>query len=110
MQIVAYNKKIWFECSITRLIEHYFFYNKFISNNFLDIKDLIKSMLPLIMVIPRQIIIDNITYKINDNDEVFNIINNIYNEFKINQQKIYKFDKKLQKKLIFTKTSQNYHN
>lgn len=90
MQIVAYNKKIWFECSITRLIEHYFFYNKFISNNFLDIKDLIKSMLPLIMVIPRQIIIDNITYKINDNDEVFSIINNVYNEFQNKSTKNFK--------------------
>ena len=73
-------------------------------------KDLIKSMLPLIMVIPRQMIIDNITYKINDNDEVFNVINNIYNEFKTNQQKIYKFDKKLQRISIFTKLSHKYHN
>lgn len=30
--------------------------------------------------------------------------------FKTNQQKILKNDKKLQKKSIFTKTSQNYHN
>lgn len=30
--------------------------------------------------------------------------------FKTNQQKNYKFDKKLQKKTIFTKSSQNYHN
>lgn len=50
-------------------------------NNFLDIKDLIKSMLLLIMVLPSQMTIDNITYKINDNDEIFNIISNIYNEF-----------------------------
>lgn len=30
--------------------------------------------------------------------------------FKTNQQKNLKNDKKLQKKLIFTKSSQNYHN
>ena len=67
-------------------------------------------MLPLIMVLPHQMTINKVTYKINDNNEVFSIINNFYNEFKINQQKIYKFDKKLQRFSIFTKLSHKYHN
>ncbi len=62
------------------------------------------------MVLPGQMTINKVAYKINDNDEVFNVINNIYNGFKIKQQKIYKFDKKLQRFSIFTKPSHKYHN
>lgn len=47
-------------------------------------------MLPLIMVLPSQMTIDNITYKINDNDEVFSIINNVYNEFQNKSTKNFK--------------------
>ena len=66
------------------------FYNKFISNNFLNIKDLIKRMLPLIMVLPSQMTIDKVAYKINDDNEVFSIINNIYNEFQNKSTKNFK--------------------
>ena len=88
--IFAYNKKnmVW-------VLNHtldwaLLFYNKFISNNFLNIKDLIKRMLPLIMVLPSQMTIDKVAYKINDDNEVFSIINNIYNEFQNKSTKNFK--------------------
>lgn len=59
-------------------------------NKDIDIKDLIKRMLPLIMVLPSQMTIDKVAYKINDDNEVFSIINNVYNEFQNKSTKNYK--------------------
>lgn len=47
-------------------------------------------MLPLIMVLPHQMTINKVTYKINDNNEVFSIINNVYNEFQNKSTKNFK--------------------
>ena len=59
-------------------------------NKDIDIKDLIKRMLPLIMVLPSQMTIDKVAYKINDDNEVFSIINNVYNEFQNKSTKNFK--------------------
>lgn len=47
-------------------------------------------MLPLIMVLPSQMTIDKVAYIINDDNEVFSIINNVYNEFQNKSTKNFK--------------------